>query len=1241
MSEATTIDTLAIEITSTSTGAARGIDELALSLGKLKTNGNVGSAVKNLNNLSAALRSFTSIESPSNKINALTSSLQALKGVGSVTTIANSVKRLGESMGSIRTMNLDGLDTKFESIAGAASKLSNIKPGGLPSMVNALAKIGKVTDSLDDETITRFAEKVSKLNTNLTPLSQKMTTIQTGFRALNSGARTASGGVQHLGSKVNVTRLNLANLVTVIQGAVAALMPLVRLLSSAVREAIQWDGVSARFGRGFGDRAEETYAWIQRLNEEMGINVQQFMQYSSVFSTMLQGFGVGVEDSAKMALGYTELVYDIWAGYNDIYRNFADAADAVKSAIAGEVEPIRRAGFTIVESTLEQTAANHGLDISLQNATEAQKSYLRYLTLVDQAHAQNLVGTYARELNTAEGYMRTLAQQVKSLAQAFGSLFLPILTTVIPWVQALVEVLIQAVQAIAAFFGFKIQAVTWGGVNDALGGISNSADTATDSLDKTAGAAGGAAKAVEDLKKATIGIDELNVISPPKQPTGGGGGGADLNDKLGSFWEDLEIESLWDESIFGQVQDKVDDIRNEIMDFISEFETEIKIIGAALAALGAAKLLSHLGEALGLGNSFLSVMNTISKLAVTAIIITIQYTLMAELFESFIDSGEFKDYVAALFVGALGTWVLYSMWGTGGLIIGLSITAMASLKAVIDNGGITNIESATVALTGLASGAGAVGLAIKKLAPIIANSNFGAFLSLLAEGNGLMATLSATFPKLSGAISSATSAIGTFIGGLSATAIAAIIAVIAALIGVVVFLAKNWDEVTAAVKRFWQENIVPKLEGIKQAWDGLVEALEPAINLFKKLGEWLEPAVEWLKKGWDAISDWLSGVDILGAIGTAFEWLGGIIVGVVGGVIAGAIEGLIGMVEGIIQTFTGLVDIVTGLVELIISPWTGGWQAAWDALKKIGKGILETVLGLVGTVVGLIEGFVNGIVDFFTWMWDILVGHSIVPDTIDAIVDCFASLPGAVFGLVGRFVSGIIDRFRNFGSNLVSKISSGWKAVKSWWKGKSALETAQVGVKLVKRGWTTIKTWIGNIPLVSQAVGLVKKGWSSVKSWIGRMPTLNAGIKLVKNGWSSVKKWLGNLNFSIGFKLPKIGVEWGSKTFAGFKISYPKGFYTYALGGFPDVGELFVAREAGPEMVGKIGNKTTVANNQQIVEGISEGVYAAVLAAMKASESNGSQSVNVYLDGRQITSTVEKRQRERGATIVNNGVYAY
>lgn len=61
------------------------------------------------------------------------------------------------------------------------------------------------------------------------------------------------------------------------------------------------------------------------------------------------------------------------------------------------------------------------------------------------------------------------------------------------------------------------------------------------------------------------------------------------------------------------------------------------------------------------------------------------------------------------------------------------------------------------------------------------------------------------------------------------------------------------------------------------------------------------------------------------------------------------------------------------------------------------------------------------------------------------------------------------------------------------------------------------------------------------------------------------------------------------------KVSWKFGNITvpYATGGFPDAGQLFLAREAGAEMVGTIGNRTAVANNDQIVEGISNGVAAA------------------------------------------------
>ena len=85
----------------------------------------------------------------------------------------------------------------------------------------------------------------------------------------------------------------------------------------------------------------------------------------------------------------------------------------------------------------------------------------------------------------------------------------------------------------------------------------------------------------------------------------------------------------------------------------------------------------------------------------------------------------------------------------------------------------------------------------------------------------------------------------------------------------------------------------------------------------------------------------------------------------------------------------------------------------------------------------------------------------------------------------------------------------------------------------------------------------------------------------------------------------------------------------FASGGFPDDGQIFISREAGPEMVGTIGGRTAVANNDQIVEGIRQGVYEAVSAAMSSNGTN-EPTVKVYLDSREIRVGQQRLNRAMG-----------
>lgn len=85
----------------------------------------------------------------------------------------------------------------------------------------------------------------------------------------------------------------------------------------------------------------------------------------------------------------------------------------------------------------------------------------------------------------------------------------------------------------------------------------------------------------------------------------------------------------------------------------------------------------------------------------------------------------------------------------------------------------------------------------------------------------------------------------------------------------------------------------------------------------------------------------------------------------------------------------------------------------------------------------------------------------------------------------------------------------------------------------------------------------------------------------------------------------------------------------YAVGGLPNMGQMFVAREAGPELVGTLGGHTAVMNNDQIVQSVSDGVYRAVLAAMRGQKtSSGSQPVQIVLDGKVIFDSTRQSAQE-------------
>lgn len=697
----TTIDNIQIEIQSSSTNAAKGITDLSKALGELKKNGSFGTATKNLEKLSNSLNGLNEAYRASNSLRNLANSIEKLKSVGSISSLTNSLAKLPNAFKSLGSIDFDGLKPKIDGLVSALSPLTQLKGSGFASMVNSMAKIEKVTKSLDETKIGAFKAKIQELDAAIGPFATKMGTIQSALKGIDSTIKHTTVSIERANAEVNVSVFNFSNLINVFNAVKDAMTAVIQKFSNLIHSAIEWDGVAARFGRGFEAQAQSTYAWIQKLNDELHINIQQFMQHSSVYATMLTGFGVASKDASKMALGYMELTYDIWAGYNDIYGSLEEAAEAVRSAIAGEVEPVRRAGFTIIESTLQQTAANHGLAISLETATEAQKSYLRYLTLVDQAHAQGLVGTYAKEMNTAEGLLRTVNQQIKSLTQALGSLFMPILVKVLPYVQAFVELLTDGVQALAAMFGITIQGVDWSDYNAGASNALENTQGVTDALN-------GASQAAKELKNATLGLDELNVISPSTSSSGGGGGAG--SGSGGTGFEGVDIDSLWDDSIFKDINDQVDALKEKFKDWLPLIAT----IGAGLSAWGLASLISSAGEAMVKLSEMKGFLGGLKKTLASLAILTIEAVLVFKLSDEYLESGNLMSLFGEALATAAGGYLMYKGFGAKGLVMSLAVSMAAQLTAITLNladGGVEMddpqlwIQSAfTTALGGTAGG---------------------------------------------------------------------------------------------------------------------------------------------------------------------------------------------------------------------------------------------------------------------------------------------------------------------------------------------------------------------------------------------------------------------------------------------------------------------------------------------------------------------------------------------------------
>ena len=173
------------------------------------------------------------------------------------------------------------------------------------------------------------------------------------------------------------------------------------------------------------------------------------------------------------------------------------------------------------------------------------------------------------------------------------------------------------------------------------------------------------------------------------------------------------------------------------------------------------------------------------------------------------------------------------------------------------------------------------------------------------------------------------------------------------------------------------------------------------------------------------------------------------------------------------------------------------------------------------------------------------------------------------------------------------------------------------------------------IPL---GLGMLIEGGASLAQ--SRDPDWNSIFTPIKNAWAAISNWWNTSvqptidnwknkinNIFSGAKSVSVSGGGGSGRSGSFRKVSLK-----ANGGFVSSGELFAARESGPELVGTIGGRTAVANNDQIVEAVSAGVARAVASVMG---NIADRPQKIYLDGKEITSSQNRRNRMYGIATAN------
>lgn len=233
---------------------------------------------------------------------------------------------------------------------------------------------------------------------------------------------------------------------------------------------------------------------------------------------------------------------------------------------------------------------------------------------------------------------------------------------------------------------------------------------------------------------------------------------------------------------------------------------------------------------------------------------------------------------------------------------------------------------------------------------------------------------------------------------------------------------------------------------------------------------------------------------------------------------------------------------------------------------------------------------------------------SIVSSTMNQVGDIFnskwRSISSTSTSAIGQMQTSVSQKMNSMRSGISSSMSSIINSYRSSWNSM---------VSVTRSSMNSVVSVFSTFP------SKVNQSMSSLYT-VGR----NAATYF-KNGLMSVYIPAPHLNVS-SYTRHKVGDT--SFSTPNFRVRW------YEKGGFPNMGELFVANERGPELVGRMGNRNVVANNNQIISGIKQGVMDAMMEVLMATGglggNGGNQNPVFYIEVKTENDEVLARAVKRG-----------